>query len=58
MAGKTRIDVHHHVVPRAYLEWLREKGLEAGGLPIPTWSEESALALMEIPDPRIGPLPD
>lgn len=42
-----RIDTHHHVVPDAYANWLRDKGIDAGGLPIPHWDEESALDLMD-----------
>jgi len=42
-----RIDTHHHIVPAAYAAWLKRKGMEAGGLPIPEWSIESAIALMD-----------
>lgn len=42
-----RIDVHHHMVPPAYAQWLRARGLAAGGLPIPDWSAEASLALMD-----------
>ena len=42
-----RIDTHHHVVPPDYAAWLRRKGSLAGGLPIPDWSPEAALALMD-----------
>lgn len=47
MCARRRIDVHHHVVPPPYAEWLRGRGSEAGGLPIPSWSEEEALHLMD-----------
>src|SRR5712692_4661824 len=47
MATLGRIDTHHHIVPAAYAEWLRRKGLDAGGLPIPEWSVDSAIALMD-----------
>ena len=47
MATLGRIDTHHHVVPPAYAAWLKRKGMEAGGLPIPEWSADSALALMD-----------
>jgi len=46
-ASRDRIDVHQHVVPPAHAEWLRARGLDAGGLPIPAWSTESALAVMD-----------
>jgi predicted TIM-barrel fold metal-dependent hydrolase len=43
-----RIDVHQHVVPPAYAEWLRSKGIqEAGGRELPSWSVEDALRLMD-----------
>ncbi len=41
-----RIDTHHHVVPPSYAAWLRGKGLDAGGMPIPAWSAEGSLELM------------
>ncbi len=47
MATLGRIDTHHHIVPAAYAAWLRRKGLDAGGLPIPEWSVDSAIALMD-----------
>jgi 6-methylsalicylate decarboxylase len=42
-----RIDTHHHIIPAAYGAWLRRKGVEAGGLPIPEWSADSSIALMD-----------
>ena len=45
--GPRRIDVHHHVVPPSYGQWLRDRGLAAGGLPIPDWSPEASLELMD-----------
>ncbi len=47
MTARGRIDTHHHVVPPEYAAWLRSRGLAAGGLPIPEWSLESALPLMD-----------
>jgi predicted TIM-barrel fold metal-dependent hydrolase len=47
MGGPRRIDVHHHMVPPPYARWLRERGLAAGGLPIPDWSADASLALMD-----------
>jgi predicted TIM-barrel fold metal-dependent hydrolase len=46
-ASPRRIDTHHHVVPPDYAAWLRSRGIAAGGLPIPDWSVEAALALMD-----------
>ena len=43
-----RIDVHQHVLPPAYAEWLRSKGIhDAGGRELPSWSIEDALRLMD-----------
>ncbi len=42
-----RIDTHHHAVPATYAAWLKRAGVRAGGLPIPDWSPESSLALMD-----------
>ncbi|MET8874077.1 amidohydrolase family protein [Nocardia sp. NPDC004604] len=43
-----RIDVHQHLVPRDYADWLRAKGVvAAGGRELPDWSPDSALALMD-----------
>ena len=42
-----RIDTHHHIVPPAYADWLQRRGVTAGGLPIPKWSVEGALDLMD-----------
>ncbi len=47
MTDPGRIDTHNHIVPTPYAAWLRRKGLDAGGLPIPEWSVESAIALMD-----------
>jgi predicted TIM-barrel fold metal-dependent hydrolase len=35
------------MVPPAYAAWLRDRGLAAGGLPLPSWSAEASLALMD-----------
>lgn len=32
-----------HVVPPFYKEWLEKKGISAGDLPIPEWSEKTCL---------------
>ena len=47
MTATYRIDTHTHVVPPDYGAWLRRRGVEAGGLPIPQWSVDVALAVME-----------
>ena len=42
-----RIDTHSHVLPPDYAQWLRAKGVSAGGLPIPAWDPHAALSLMD-----------
>jgi predicted TIM-barrel fold metal-dependent hydrolase len=43
-----RIDVHQHLLPPDYLAALRDKGIDAaGGMPLPKWSAEGALAVMD-----------
>lgn len=47
MTSKTgRIDTHQHIVPPMYARWLEQRGVTAGGLPIPAWSAGAALDLM------------
>ena len=46
--ARGRIDVHHHILPPAYAEWLASNGLrDAGGRELPAWSVEETLALMD-----------
>jgi predicted TIM-barrel fold metal-dependent hydrolase len=47
LKGVRRIDTHQHVVPPFYAKWLDSRGINAGGLPIPGWSAEGALDLMD-----------
>lgn len=48
MSGRRRIDVHQHIVPPVYAQWLHANGLhEAGGRALPDWSAEEALGVME-----------
>jgi predicted TIM-barrel fold metal-dependent hydrolase len=49
-----RIDTHQHIVPPAYAAWLKRLGAAAGGLPIPDWSREAALAMMDEHAVRTG----
>lgn len=42
-----KIDTHHHIVPPDYSAWLASHGVTAGGLPIPAWTVEGSLDLME-----------
>jgi predicted TIM-barrel fold metal-dependent hydrolase len=43
------IDVHAHFLPPVYREALRDAGLKTldGGMPVPDWSPEQALAIMD-----------
>lgn len=46
-----RIDVHQHLVPGFYRDWLAGKGVRAaGGRDLPTWSPGDALELMDTYD--------
>jgi len=47
MTATYRIDTHTHIVPPDYGAWLRRRGVEAGGLPIPEWSVDAALDVMD-----------
>jgi 6-methylsalicylate decarboxylase len=47
MAALGRIDTHHHVLPPSYAAFLKRKGMEALGLPVPEWSLDSTIALMD-----------
>lgn len=44
-----RIDVHNHFLPPVYAEALTRAGLRTldGGMPIPAWSPEAALGMMD-----------
>ena len=47
MSGEPRrIDVHQHVIPPLYGEWLRENDPETG-MPRPSWSAPDALGFMD-----------
>jgi hypothetical protein len=43
-----RIDVHHHILPRLYVDALAKAGhLGGGGMPFPAWDPENTLAMMD-----------
>jgi len=43
-----RIDVHHHILPKEYVNAASRYGIgEAGGFAFPTWSADAALSLMD-----------
>lgn len=67
--NRRRIDVHHHILPPSYVEWLRGVGIhEAGGRDLPAWSRQAALRVMEehlietaivsLSTPGVWPTPD
>ena len=47
--GLCTIDVHAHFLPPVYVEALKGAGLKSldGGIPVPQWSEERALSVMD-----------
>jgi predicted TIM-barrel fold metal-dependent hydrolase len=48
IAPPHRIDVHHHVFPPGYVRALRRIGVaQTGGVPLPRWRAERALAIMD-----------
>lgn len=49
LCGCGRIDVHAHFLPECYLHALKAAGLTTvdGGFPIPAWSAEAALGVMD-----------
>lgn len=48
MNGPARIDVHHHIVPSFYRDYLEQAGVvAAGGRELPEWSADDSLAVMD-----------
>ncbi|KAB8320535.1 hypothetical protein SD81_002800 [Tolypothrix campylonemoides VB511288] len=46
-----RIDVHHHILPKEYVQALDSIGASnSGGASLPAWSVDAALALMDNQD--------
>jgi hypothetical protein len=47
--GDSRIDVHQHMIPPAYARWLAtHNAADAGGRPLPAWSVQRALSVMDL----------
>jgi predicted TIM-barrel fold metal-dependent hydrolase len=45
---RRRIDVHQHIIPKPYAEWLEQSGIsDAGGTHFPAWSAEATIKLMD-----------
>ena len=43
-----RIDVHHHLIPPAFVRAMNRKGIrEVAGAPLPGWSPEASLSVMD-----------
>lgn len=51
-----RIDVHQHVVPEFWSDWLNSKGGDPSGWSIPTWSEGTAISMMDKMKIKLGML--
>ena len=47
MSNFARIDVHQHIVPPAYRDWVTEKGFSFGGIPIPQWDLQKTISVMD-----------
>ncbi|NUT98268.1 MAG: amidohydrolase [Saccharothrix sp.] len=47
MSRTQRIDTHQHMVPPHYAKWLRDKGIQVGGIDLPSWSPSAALRFMD-----------
>ena len=47
MSTSNRIDVHQHIVPPAYRDWVNEKGFSFGGIPIPQWELQKTINMMD-----------
>src|SRR5918912_1041889 len=48
MEGPGRIDVHHHILPPAYMAGLRQAGLDRSrGIDFPPWRPEDSLEFMD-----------
>jgi predicted TIM-barrel fold metal-dependent hydrolase len=49
LSAPRTIDVHAHFLPPVYREALRDAGMKTldGGIPVPDWSPEQALAIMD-----------
>ncbi|KAB0499133.1 amidohydrolase family protein [Pseudomonas vancouverensis] len=44
-----RIDVHHHIIPPAFVEAMDAKGLsKVAGAPLPKWTPEKSIEVMDV----------
>ena len=45
---RRRIDVHQHILPPGYVDWLHDSGLQdSGGTPFPSWTAGATIDLMD-----------
>lgn len=45
---RRRIDVHQHILPPNYVDWLNDNGIkDSGGTPFPSWSAAATVELMD-----------
>ena len=52
---RRRIDVHQHILPPSYVQWLHDSGIkDSGGTPFPVWSVEATVELMDRHDIATG----
>lgn len=43
-----RIDVHHHIIPPAFVETMQRRGIkEVAGAPLPNWHVENSISIMD-----------
>lgn len=52
--SRSRIDVHQHVIPPFWAEWLKSKGGDPSGWAAPSWSAEAAISMMDREQIRAG----
>ncbi len=50
----SRIDIHQHIVPPGYAEWLVAESVDSGGMAPPVWSVDGALASMDELQTAVG----
>lgn len=49
MEISNRIDVHHHVIPPAFVDAMEMRGIhEVAGAPLPTWRPEDSIDIMDM----------
>lgn len=51
-----RIDVHQHVIPGFWAEWLKSKGGDPSGWAAPEWSAQAAIEMMDSMQISLGML--